>query len=346
LASEDNVLLKVEGLLKYYPVVSRGIILKKRVGDVHAVDNISFSIKKGETFGLVGESGCGKTTTAKLILNLEIPDAGSVYYQGRNATQIFRKGKSADVLALRRKIQYVFQNPYASLDPRMTVSDILMEPLHIHKHLPKAKWKDRMYELIHLVGLEDYHLERYPHEFSGGQRQRICVARALAVEPELLLTDEPVASLDVSIRAQVLNLLDDLQQKFGLTYLYISHDLSTVRHISDRVAVMYLGKLVEIADVDELYEKPLHPYTEALLSAIPVPDPTGKTKAKRIILRGEVPSPINPPSGCRFHPRCSYAMDICKKAEPALDETKTGHFVACFLHHKTKATPPQLVKAE
>jgi oligopeptide transport system ATP-binding protein len=337
--SSDGAILTTEGLLKYYPVWSRGIILKKRVGDVHAVDNVSFSVKKGETFGLVGESGCGKTTTAKLILQLEVPDMGEVMFEGNNITKVFQSGNRKEVLALRRKMQYVFQNPYASLDPRMTVADIITEPFAIHQHIPKSKWTDRLLELIHLVGLEDYHTQRYPHEFSGGQRQRICIARALAVEPELLITDEPVASLDVSIRAQVLNLLDDLQRKFGLTYIYISHDLSTVRHISDRVAVMYLGKIVELADVDQLYEKPLHPYTEALLSAIPIPDPTDKIKMKRILLRGEVPSPINPPSGCRFHPRCNYAMDMCKKFEPALDEVKTDHLVACFLHHKTKAKP-------
>ncbi|WXG45095.1 MAG: ABC transporter ATP-binding protein [Promethearchaeati archaeon SRVP18_Atabeyarchaeia-1] len=337
--SSDNVILNVTSLLKYYPVWSRGIILKRRVGNVHAVDNVSFSVKKGETFGLVGESGCGKTTTAKLILHLEYPDMGEVYFEGKNVTQTMLKGTTADRLALRRRMQYVFQNPYASLDPRMTVADIILEPMSIHHHLPMAKWKDRLFELIHLVGLEDYHVERYPHEFSGGQRQRICIARALAVEPDLIVTDEPVASLDVSIRAQVLNLLEDLQNKFGLTYVYISHDLSTVRHVSDRVAVMYLGKFVELADVTALYSEPLHPYTEALMSAIPVPDPTGKSKEKRIILRGEVPSPINPPVGCRFHPRCNYAMDICRKAEPALEEVKTDHFVACFLHHKTKAKP-------
>lgn len=340
--SSDGAVLTVNGLLKYYPVLSRGIILKKRVGNVHAVDDISFSVKKGETFGLVGESGCGKTTTAKLILHLEIPDAGQVIYEGKNVTETMLSGSKADILAFRRKMQYVFQNPYQSLDPRMTVADIITEPLSIHHHIPMRKWRDRLMELIHLVGLEDYHTQRYPHEFSGGQRQRICIARALAVEPELLITDEPVASLDVSIRAQVLNLLESLQNKFGLTYVYISHDLSTVQHICDRVAVMYLGKLVEVSDVDELFAKPLHPYMEALLSAIPIPDPSGKAKGKRIILKGEVPSPINPPSGCRFHPRCNYAMDMCRKQEPSLEEVRANHFVACFLHHKVKAKPPKL----
>jgi oligopeptide transport system ATP-binding protein len=337
--SSDNVILSCTDLLKYYPVWSRGVLLKKRVGNVHAVDNISLSIKKAETFGLVGESGCGKTTTAKLILHLEMPDAGKVILEGKDVTEVIRSGSKADILGIRRKMQYVFQNPYQSLDPRMTVADIITEPLAIHGHVPRSKWADRLMELIHLVGLEDYHTQRYPHEFSGGQRQRICIARALAVEPDLLLLDEPVASLDVSIRAQVLNLLGDLQQKFGLTYLYISHDLSTVRHICNRVAVMYLGKLVEVAQVADLYGKPLHPYTEALISAIPIPDPTGNTKSKRVILRGEVPSPINPPDGCRFHPRCNYAMDVCKKYEPALEEVKSDHFVACYLHHKVRAKP-------
>jgi oligopeptide/dipeptide ABC transporter ATP-binding protein len=340
--SSDNVMLSCGNLLKYYPVWSRGVLLKKRVGSVHAVDDISFSIRKAETFGLVGESGCGKTTTAKLILYLEIPDTGRVMLGGKDVMEIMTSGSKADILAIRRKMQYVFQNPYQSLDPRMTVADIITEPLAIHGHVPRRQWADRLMELIHLVGLEDYHTQRYPHEFSGGQRQRICIARALAVEPELLLLDEPVASLDVSIRAQVLNLLADLQQKFGLTYLYISHDLSTVRHICKRVAVMYLGKLVEIAEVGELYGKPLHPYTEALISAIPIPDPTGGAKSKRVILRGEVPSPINPPEGCRFHPRCNYAMDMCRKSEPALEEVKEGHFVACYLHHKVKAKPLKL----
>lgn len=339
MTTSDDVILSVSSLAKYYPVWSRGIFHKRRVGDVHAVDNISFDIRRGETFGLVGESGCGKTTTAKLLLHLEMPDQGKVVFEGKNVTETVRKGIRKDILALRRKMQYVFQNPYQSLDPRMTVADIILEPMNIHRHIPMAKWKDRLFELIHLVGLEDYHVERYPHEFSGGQRQRICIARALAVEPDLLITDEPVASLDVSIRAQVLNLLDDLQSKFGLTYVYISHDLSTVRHVSDRVAVMYLGKFVEVADVEALYSKPLHPYAEALMSAIPVPDPTGARKEKRIILPGEVPSPINPPSGCRFHPRCNYAMDMCKKNEPALAEVSADHFVACFLHHKEKAKP-------
>ena len=315
-------------LTKHFPVYSRGVLLKRKLGEVHAVDEVSFSLNKGETFGLVGESGCGKTTLARCILHLDPPSSGNVLFEGKNIGDIFKTGKRDQVLALRRQMQYVFQNPYASLDPRMTVADIIMEPFAVHHHVPRSQWFDRMYALLRMVGLEDYHAERYPHEFSGGQRQRICIARALAVEPKLIVADEPVASLDVSVRAQILNLLRELQQKLGLTYLYISHDLSTVRHICDRVAVMYLGKLVEVADTEEIFENPLHPYTVALLSAIPIPDP--KHKTERIILPGEVPSPINPPSGCRFHPRCPRAIEICSKEEPPLIEVKGGHWLACY----------------
>jgi len=318
----------VKNLTKHFPVYSRGVLLKRKLGEVHAVDEVSFSLNKGETFGLVGESGCGKTTLARCILYLDPPSSGDIIFEGNNIAQIFKAGKRDQVLALRRQMQYVFQNPYASLDPRMTVADIIMEPFAVHHHVPRSQWFDRMYELLGMVGLEDYHAERYPHEFSGGQRQRICIARALAVEPKLIVADEPVASLDVSVRAQILNLLRELQQKLELTYLYISHDLSTVRHICDRVAVMYLGKLVEVADTEEIFENPLHPYTVALMSAIPIPDP--KHKTERIILPGEVPSPINPPSGCRFHPRCPRAIDICSKEEPLLIEVKSGHWLACY----------------
>jgi len=296
-----DVVLEVKNLVKHFPITSRGVLLKKQVGVVHAVDGVSFQVKRGETFGLVGESGCGKTSTARAILYLDPPTSGEIYFDGEDVGTVFKSKDKAGILRLRRKMQYVFQNPYASLDPRMTVSDIIMEPLVIHGHVPKEKWHERLYELLRLVGLEDYHAERYPHEFSGGQRQRICIARALAVEPELLIADEPVASLDVSVRAQILNLLSELQRKFNITYLYISHDLSTVRHICHRIAVMYLGKFVEIADTDDLFESPLHPYTQALLSSIPIPDPDAKVK--RIMLPGEVPSPINPPAGCRFEPR-------------------------------------------
>ena len=322
------MILEVKNLVKHFPIMSRGVFLKKQVGTVHAVDGVSFSVRKGETFGLVGESGCGKTSTARAILYLDPPTSGKIYFEGQDVGKIFKSKNKQEILKLRRKMQYVFQNPYASLDPRMTVADIIMEPFMIHKHVPKNKWHDKLYELLELVGLENYHAERYPHEFSGGQRQRICIARALAVEPQLLIADEPVASLDVSVRAQILNLLQELQQKLGITYLYISHDLSTVKHICHRVAVMYLGKFVEIADTDELFSSPLHPYTQALLSSIPVPDP--ETKSLRIMLPGEVPSPINPPSGCRFHPRCIYAKEHkCVENAPKLIDVGRGHLVAC-----------------
>jgi oligopeptide/dipeptide ABC transporter ATP-binding protein len=320
--------LKVENLVKHFPIYTRGIFLKKQVGVVHAVDGVSFSVDKGTTFGLVGESGCGKTSTARSILHLDPPTSGNIYIESENVNEVFNSNNKNAILELRRKMQYVFQNPYASLDPRMTVADIIMEPLMIHKHVPKTEWHKKLYELLKLVGLEEYHAERYPHEFSGGQRQRICIARALAVEPQLLIADEPVASLDVSVRAQILNLLQDLQQKLGITYLYISHDLSTVKHICHKVAVMYLGKFVEIAEADELFSSPLHPYTQALLSSIPIPDP--ETKSTRIVLPGEVPSPINPPSGCRFHPRCIYAKEHkCVENTQKLIDVGNGHFVAC-----------------
>ncbi len=321
-----NDFITVENLVKYFPVYSRGVLLKKQVGDVHAVDNVSFNIKRKETFGLVGESGCGKTTTARLILNLIEPTSGEIFFEGESLFEKFQSANKGEKLKLRRKMQLIFQNPYGSLDPRMTVFDIISEPFVIHKHIPKRQWKDKVYELLKFVGLEEYHAERYPHEFSGGQRQRICIARALAVEPEFLIADEPVSSLDVSIRAQILNLLGELQERIGLTYLYISHDLSSVRQICHRVAVMYLGEIVELADTDNLFKEPLHPYTYALIKAVPIPDP--KTKAMKIILRGEVPSPINPPSGCRFHPRCHYATDKCEREKPPLFKIN-GHLVAC-----------------
>ncbi len=324
----DASLVEVKNLFKYFPVFSRGVFLKKQVGEVHAVDGISFDIKKQETFALVGESGCGKTTTARLILNLIEPSSGEVYFEGENVLEKFQSGDKAEKLRLRRKMQLVFQNPYGSLDPRMTVYDIISEPFLIHKHVAKEKWKERVYELLKLVGLEEYHAERYPHEFSGGQRQRICIARALAVEPEFIVADEPVSSLDVSIRAQILNLLGELQKNMGISYLYISHDLSSVRQISQRVGVMYLGKLVEQAGTDELFDSPMHPYTRALIEAVPIPDP--KKKTAKIVLHGEVPSPINPPMGCRFHPRCPRAKKECHEKEPELLEVKKGHLLACY----------------
>ncbi len=316
-------------MVKYFPVYSRGILLKKEVGLVHAVDDISFDIRRKETFGLVGESGCGKTTTARVILNLIEPTSGEVFFEGENIFEKFQSANKRKKLKLRRKMQLVFQNPYGSLDPRMTVFDIISEPFVIHKHVPKSQWKEKVYELLELVGLEEYHAERYPHEFSGGQRQRICIARALAVEPEFLIADEPVSSLDVSIRAQILNLLGELQNRVGLAYLYISHDLSSVRQISHRVAVMYLGEIVELADTDELFKEPLHPYTKALVQAVPIPDP--KAQSMKIILPGEVPSPINPPSGCRFHPRCPQAKPVCREKKPELLNVGSKHTVACHL---------------
>jgi oligopeptide/dipeptide ABC transporter ATP-binding protein len=331
--ASDRPILEVKSLVKYFDVVERGIFRKSKVGDVHAVDNISFHILTGETLGLVGESGCGKTTAGKVILYLEKPSSGSVLFEGVDVFDTFANGNKTEGKQLRRSMQMVFQNPYNSLDPRMTIYDIISEPFTIHKNIPKSQWTDRVYELLRMVNLEEYHAERYPHEFSGGQRQRVAIARALAVDPKFVILDEPVSSLDVSIRAQILNLLADLQQKKQLSYLYISHDLSSVRQISQRVAVMYLGEIVELARADELFDKPLHPYTQALISAVPVPDVEHKTT--RIILPGEVPSPINPPPACRFHPRCPHATDICRQTAPKFeDRLVQGHFVSC--HHADK----------
>jgi oligopeptide/dipeptide ABC transporter ATP-binding protein len=320
--------LEVKHLVKYFPVYSTGVLTKKQVGQVHAVDDISFDIRKQETFALVGESGCGKTTSARVILNLIEPTSGEVCVDGENIFEKFRSANKQEKLKIRRKLQMIFQNPYGSLDPRMTVCDIISEPFVIHGHIPKEKRCERVYELLELVGLEEYHAERYPHEFSGGQRQRICIARALAVEPEFIVADEPVSSLDVSIRAQILNLLGNLQKTMGLSYLYISHDLSSVRQISHRVGVMYLGKIVELANTDELFDNPLHPYTQALIEAVPIPDP--KIKNVKAGLLGEVPSPITPPLGCRFNPRCPYASAECREKPPELAEVKKGHFVSCI----------------
>ncbi|MEM0100938.1 MAG: ATP-binding cassette domain-containing protein [Candidatus Methanomethylicaceae archaeon] len=325
-------LLEVRNLVKYFPIYSKGILFKKLIGYVHAVDNISFTINEREIVSLVGESGCGKTTTGKLILYLEKPTSGEIIFNGKNIIEVFSKGSNKEKLELRRSIQMVFQNPYASLDPRMTVYDILTEPFKIHGHVPKEEWDNRVYKLLEMVGLEPYHAERYPHEFSGGQRQRICIARAIAVEPKLIIADEPVSSLDVSIRAQILNLLLDLQKNLGLSYLYISHDLSSVRQISHRVIVMYLGEIVEMANAEDLFDNPIHPYTRALISAVPIPDP--KRKSSIILLPGEVPSPVNPPPGCRFHPRCQYATSKCKEEKPILLEVYNSHYVACHYSQK------------
>src|SRR5579863_1830668 len=319
-------LVRVDNLMKYFPVYERGILTKKKVGDVHALDGLSLTVERGQTVGLVGESGCGKTTAGKVILELIPPDSGETFFEGKPVHKTLEKGKQDEKKYLRRNMQMVFQNPYGSLDPRMTVFDIISEAFIIHKHVPQKEWKDRVYSLLKQVGLEEYHAERYPHEFSGGQRQRISIARALATDPKFIVADEPVSSLDVSVRAQILTLLEDLQAKEGISFLYISHDLSSVRQITQFVAVMYLGKLMEYAAVDDLFENPLNPYTIALLSAVPVPDPDRLTT--RLVLPGDVPSPINPPSGCRFHPRCPYAAEICAKQDPEWREMRPGHFVA------------------
>ena len=322
-------LLRIEHLVKSYPVIRRGIFRSREVGQIRAVDDVSFAIRAGETLGLVGESGCGKTTTARSLLYLTTPTAGRALFQGVDVLEVFRRGTRKDVLAVRRQLQYVFQDPYLSLNPRWSIAQTILEPLRVHRHLPETAWEGRLIELLELVGLERYHAWRYPHEFSGGQRQRVGIARALAGEPKFLICDEPVSSLDVSVRAQILNLLVDLREKLQLTYLYISHDLSSVRFISNRVAVMYLGKIVEIADVDELFAHPLHHYTAALLAAILIPDP--ETAVRQSLLRGEVPSVMAPPPGCRFHPRCIAATPRCAEESPALATAGDGHQVAC--HH-------------
>jgi len=320
----DGELLKVENLKMYFPI-TQGIILQRQVGWVRAVDDITFSVKRGETLGLVGESGCGKSTTGRAILQLYKPTAGTVDFLGKSLTQL----NGGDLRRMRREMQMIFQDPYASLNPRMTVGSIIGEPLEIHGLARGREKQERVQELLRIVGLNPYFANRYPHEFSGGQRQRIGIARALAVQPSFIVCDEPISALDVSIQAQVINLLEELQEQFTLTYLFIAHDLSVVRHISDRVAVMYVGKIVELTTRDLLYERPLHPYTKALLSAVPIPDPIIERKRQRIILTGDVPSPVNPPSGCRFHPRCPFAQELCREKEPELLEVEPDHFAAC-----------------
>ena len=324
--NKNGVLVRVEHLKKYFPI-TRGIVLSRHVGDIKAVDDVSFNIYRGETLGLVGESGCGKTTAGRTIIQLYRPTAGHVYYDDHDLAQMH----GSELRHMRRRVQIIFQDPYASLNPRLTVGAIVGEPLEIHQVARGREMRERVEELLALVGLDPYFINRYPHEFSGGQRQRIGIARALALEPEFIVCDEPISALDVSIQAQVVNLLEELQERLGLTYLFIAHDLSMVRHISDRVAVMYLGKIVELTDRDTLYASPLHPYTQALLSAVPIPDPVIEEKRQRIILEGDVPSPANPPSGCNFSTRCPVAIDVCSKTEPEFVETEPGHFCACHL---------------
>ena len=323
--SETQPLVVVEDLKKHFPV-TRGLILQRKVGTVKAVDGISFHIDRGETLGLVGESGCGKTTAGRTLLALYPATSGKVTIDGKNVCE----AKGTELLSIRRKAQMIFQDPYASLNPRWTVNAIVGEPLRVHHLITNEQERsERVKELINLVGLSSRLVNRFPHEFSGGQRQRIGVARALASEPAFIVCDEPISALDVSIQAQVVNLLEDLQDKFALTYLFIAHDLSMVRHICDRVAVMYLGIIVELAEKNELYENPLHPYTQALLSAVPIPDPKRDRQRRRTILQGDVPSPINPPAGCRFHPRCPLAQDLCKQETPIWREAAPEHWVAC-----------------
>ncbi|MFZ1029470.1 MAG: dipeptide ABC transporter ATP-binding protein [Limnoraphis robusta] len=326
---QQDTLIKIHNLQVHFPVF-KGILIQKTVGAIKAVDGLTFDIKRGETLSLVGESGCGKSTTGRAILQLVRPTAGKIDFEDTDLTTL----EAEELRAMRRRMQMIFQDPYASLNPRMTVGKIIAEPLIIH-HLTTNIIKDRVQELLELVGLNPQFINRYPHEFSGGQRQRIGIARALAVNPDFIVCDEPIASLDVSIQAQVINLMQSLQQKLGLTYLFIAHDLSVVRHISNRVAVMYLGKIVELADRITLYKKPLHPYTQALLSAVPIPDPSLEAKRERIILKDDIPSPINPPNGCRFHTRCPLAIERCRLEEPEFREVEQGHFVACHLVDKS-----------
>lgn len=323
---KNDVLVKVKGLKMYFPI-TQGIIFQRRVGDIRAVDGISFNVRRRETLGLVGESGCGKSTTGRAILQLYRPTAGDVEFDGQSLVKM----KGEPLRRMRRRMQMIFQDPYASLNPRMTVGNIIGEPLDVHNIMSSRERRERVQELLQIVGLNPYFVNRYPHEFSGGQRQRIGVARALAVRPEFIVCDEPISALDVSIQAQIINLLEELQEEFGLTYLFIAHDLSVVRHISDRVAVMYLGKLVELTDRATLYENPLHPYTKALLSAVPIPDPVVEDQRRRTILKGEVPSPANPPSGCNFHTRCPSKLPVCDQVDPEWQDVGGGHWVACHL---------------
>ena len=325
----DETILKVENLKMYFPI-KRGVI-QRTVGHVHAVDDVSFEVHKGETLGLVGESGCGKTTTGRTILQLYRATDGKVLFEGKDLTKL----RSEEMRQMRRKIQMIFQDPYASLNPRMTVEQIVGEPLLVHGLAHGNEIREKVKTLLSQVGLNPAYIDRYPHEFSGGQRQRIGVARAISLEPDLIVCDEPISALDVSIQAQVVNLLEDLQDKLGLTYIFIAHDLSMVRHISTRVIVMYLGVFVELADRNTLYKNPMHPYTIGLLSAVPIPDPLVEEKRERIILKGDVPSPVNPPSGCRFRTRCPLAQQVCADERPSWKEVEPGHFVACHFWYNS-----------
>ena len=323
---DDGVLLEIKNLKMHFPVTS-GMLFQRTVAYVKAVDDVSFSVRRGETLGLVGESGCGKTTTGRCILQLYKPTDGQVIFEGQDLTQLGTK----QMRAMRRQMQVIFQDPYSSLNPRMTAGNIIGEPLIVHGMVNgKAEYRERVAELLQNVGLNPYMADRFPHEFSGGQRQRIGVARALSVSPQFIVADEPVSALDVSIQAQIINLLEELQERYNLTYLFIAHDLSVVRHISDRVGVMYLGHLVEMAERNEIYRNPVHPYTRALLSAVPIPDPVLDAQRERVLLSGEVPSPLNPPAGCVFHPRCPIADDSCSRVIPELREVSQNHWAACI----------------
>jgi oligopeptide transport system ATP-binding protein len=337
-ASDGPALLNAEHVVKYFPI-KRGILIQREIARVHAVDDVGLEIRPGETLGLVGESGCGKTTLGRCLVRLYPLTDGKIIFDGKDISSLSRR----EMRPLRRELQIIFQDPYASLNPRKRVGSIVGAPLEIHDVGDRKERKRQVQELLEKVGLSPEHYNRYPHEFSGGQRQRIGVARALALRPKLVIADEPVSALDVSIQAQVINLLADLQQEFDLTYVFIAHDLGVVRHVSDRIAVMYLGKIVEISPAEELYERPIMPYTEALLSAVPIPDPRESAARERIVLEGDVPSPINPPSGCRFHPRCRYATDVCREIEPPLTDYGEGHLAAC--HHPLNVDKETLARA-